>query len=145
MNNFSKYRYLGNVQPEVPESWKPIILRMLKDIDSIIRPWYMPRSVLNRMIGEKRKPITKDLFNQVIDGTYVDLLVENTYITTIKQKFASLRISGTYPLKVEKIINKTEELCNNTCEFCGNSNTSTVTIKGWVRNLCVECKKKAKE
>jgi hypothetical protein len=127
---FNKYRYLGVVQPEVPKPWEPIILEMLKKIDKIARSKFIPRALLN--------------FLSRFLPTLLVQFFPNTYITQIKQKFGALRIYGVFLEDVQKIVDATEVECNNTCEFCGNSNTTHVMVKSWVRNLCVTCKEQKK-
>lgn len=122
-NNFNKYKYLGNVIPEIPKTWDHIIFNMLKEIDKIIRPRYFP------------------LFLMEFTNSR-----ETIIISKIKQKFGTLRIS--YVCKNDKIKEKileAEKHCNDTCEFCGNPYTELVTVKNWVRNLCPECIDKHKK
>ncbi|MGV8961943.1 MAG: hypothetical protein ACOH2V_01000 [Candidatus Saccharimonadaceae bacterium] len=143
-NTFLKYKYLGNVMPSIPKVWEPIVLKMLIDIDVIVRPWYIPKFIMNYMVGKKRKPISVDLFHKIIDSR-IDFLLQDVYISQIKQKFASLRVLGTFSTQIQKIVTDTEMLCKNTCEICGKSDTSFVTVKSWVKNLCTQCKKEAKQ
>jgi ribosomal protein L37AE/L43A len=125
-----KYRYLGVVHIEVPQSWESIILNMLSQIDKITRPKFMPLILLN-------------LIYDIMPGILLEFM-PNTYITQIKQKFGALRIYGVFSLKAQEIINATEIECNNTCEFCGNPNTTHIMVKSWVRNLCTTCKEAKK-
>lgn len=125
--NFKKYRYLGMVNPEVPDPWKPTILNMLISIDKIVKPKYYPRFMLNLFADR---------------GGYI--CEDKVYFSQIKQKFGSLRISASYIPEIQVIIDKATTLCNNTCEFCGNIGTENTTIKGWVRNVCITCKETKK-
>lgn len=120
---FSKYKYLGDVIPEVPETWDNIILNMLSDIDYLIRGRVVPKWWLN-LTSPK----------------------ELQFITKIKQSFGTLRVKHKFvDDDIKSIISTTEKLCNNTCEFCGKEGTSQVTIKNWVRNICPECIEKHKK
>lgn len=131
--NFEKYRYIYNGRPEVPETWTPIILDMLKQLDKVFRPKYIPIYILN---------LAHDSDNKLMKS-YLNKLIGNFKIDVIKQKFARLSVYGKYD-KVEDIISNTVMLCNDTCEFCGKRHTQNVVIKNWVRNLCNECKVKHK-
>lgn len=136
-NKFLKYRYLGKVIPEVPDTWKPVIMKMLFEVDSIIRPWYLPRFVLNlladnRKVGNNSFPLINSIHKKI-------------YITQIKQKFGSLRVYGEFPKECDPVITTAINTCKDTCEYCGVKSASFVTVKSWVRNLCDDCKKKAKE
>lgn len=126
VNQFKKYKYLGQVIPEVPKVWENHILDMLSELDKLSRPKFVSKGLLN-----------------FLSSAYPALLrkfIPNIQITQIKQKFATLRITGTFNKTAQSIINNTIFLCNNTCEFCGNPNTTHVTVKSWVRNLCSTCK-----
>lgn len=142
---FLKYRYLGEVSAAIPEPWKPIVLQMLVDIDKIIRPWYMPRSILNKRQESRRKRNKERRMANLSLEKQTEILNEDIYITQIKEKFASLRVSGTFTPEIKAIVLQTMEDCANTCEFCGAPDPSIISIKGWVRNLCIECKQKAKQ
>lgn len=129
LKQFKKYTYLGNIVPEVPEPWEPIILKILYDIDKLVRPWYFPKFVLNYMKYNKYKSFM-----------YINKIEDLIYISQIKQKFGTLRVSThSSTNKINEIIDLTILKCNNTCEFCGKENTKNVTVKNWIRNLCEDC------
>lgn len=126
MKQFEKYLYLGNVIPEVPKPWEPIILNMLKRIDKIVKPWYIPRHLL---------------YSTSMGMIHVSATI---HIDQIKQKFGTLRVYASSNDRIKAIIEEAETQCNNTCEYCGKEKTQLVTIKNWVRNLCQECISKHK-
>jgi len=138
-NKFKKYRYLGMVYPETEESWKPIVLNMLKEIDKYIRPWYIPKFALNIVLDSNKRNIIW-YWNQILS-----LFIPGIYISQIKSKFATLRVYGVFDNHILEIIKKAEEQCSDTCEICGNSGCSHVMIKGWVTNLCETCKENLKK
>lgn len=141
--NFYKYRYLGAVAPEVPETWKPIIFKMIEDIDKIIKPKFISRWFLNFLYDKshnKRGLVVIPFLDKILSK-----LIDGTNITQIKQKFATLRVYGTFNSNVCIITRAAESTCNNTCESCGNNGTSNVMVKNWVRNLCLECIEKIKK
>jgi len=134
---FKQYRYLGAIAPEIPESWQDIILDMLTEIDFKVKPWYMPRFFLN-IISDKARLANGEVISITWDQLLF-LLIGSTKITHIKQKFATLRISGKFDDTIKPIVDKTISKCNNTCEFCGAPDTVHVMVKSWVRNLCEKC------
>lgn len=132
--NFKKYRYIYNGRPEVPETWTPIILDMLKQLDKVFRPKYIPRFALNLLYDASKTTFGAYYLYEFIGDFRIDL---------IKQKFARLSVYGKYD-EVSEIISKAIVSCNDTCEFCGKPHTQNVIIKNWVRNLCSECQIKYK-
>lgn len=136
--NFNKYRYLGATAPEVPEVWKPIVLKMIEDIDRVVKPEFVPRWFLNFLYDKSRNKqglITRSYLDKILNN-----LINNIRITQIKQKFATLRVYGIFNNDVDIIVKATEATCANTCEFCGRNGTTNVMVKSWVRNLCSDCK-----
>ena len=127
------YKYIYNGLPSIPEYWKPIIFEMLKKLDKEIRPKYIPLFVANLLYDLKH----------TILGYYYYSLIDDFEITTIKQKFGTLRIYGIFK-DYENIINDTMNECNNTCEYCGQKHTQRIMVKGWVTNLCDNCQLKSK-
>jgi hypothetical protein len=114
LRKFFKYRYLGNVIPKIPISWESHILDLLKTIDKVVKPRYVPRFLLNH--------------SKIV------------YISSIKQHFGTLRVSIiTDNEEVKQLVKTTEQLCNQTCERCGQSPTEIVTVKNWISNLCPPC------
>lgn len=140
-NDFIKYRYLGMVGPEVPNVWKPTILKMIIKIDEIVKPKYIPRSVLN-LLNDLSYRKGKEFW---FFHNWLNKLVKDINITQIKQKFAGLRVYGTFNDEIQKVINEAEVICNNTCEYCGTTGTTNTMVKGWLRNLCPKCKEKPKK
>lgn len=125
--HFKKYRYLGNVIPEVPIPWESHIINMLKELDKLVRPKFIPKFLLNIIVDIK-------LY------TFQPVL----YIKQIKQNFGTLKITGTFSKQAQEIVSRTISLCNNTCEFCGNTGTTCITIKSWIRNVCSTCQETKK-
>lgn len=122
MSEFNKYKYLGNVVPTIPNTWNHIILNMLSKIDHLIKPRFIPRFFVNNY----------DVYKGPI-------------FIRISQKFGTLRIKHEFiDEDIKSIISETQKRCDNTCEYCGKENTSLVTVKNWVRNLCLDCINKYK-
>lgn len=125
-NNFKKFGYLGVTNVDLPKPWEPAVMQALTKVDCLVKPKYIPRFFLNFL--KKKFP------------KYLKKIIGNTEIHQIKQKFATLKISGTYSDDIKRILTIAEVTCKNTCEFCGNTNTTHVMVKSWVRNLCATCK-----
>ena len=64
MKQFNKYQYLGYHYPGVSKHWYPTILEMFKRIDKQVRPWYIPRFILNII------PIQHDLLKVLSQREY---------------------------------------------------------------------------
>lgn len=141
-SKFDKYRYMGAVYPETSEFWKPAILTMLGDIDKYIRPWWMPRIILNTIydVSHKKGKTTNWYWNQVLESLH-----SLAYVHQIKSKFATLRVYGLFSDRVQEIVKVAEGVCDDTCESCGARGASHVMIKGWVTNLCSTCKETNKK
>jgi hypothetical protein len=66
-------------------------------------------------------------------------LTNGQIIFDIKDKYATLRIYGTFNDVCYKIIEEAEDKCENTCEVCSStSNVKDINL-GWVFNLCPSC------
>lgn len=140
MGQYNKYSYLGNSYPGVPDSWKPIVLDMLKDIDKIVRPWFIPRFVCNWIQWLTMRNSGISINNYFWYNILSKIRKENT-IFDIKDKYATLRVYGSFSDIVQGIITDAENRCENTCEYCGsNNNVTDIVVKGWVTNLCEECR-----
>jgi len=132
-----KYRYLYDGELTIPDPWIPIINDMFKSIDYIIRPSFIPLWYYNLLYD-----LSKNKYFSFLEFLLFDIK-KGLFIEDIKQKFASLRIKGDFKCFTFLVDNATAE-CNNTCEFCGTHNTDKVTIKSWIRNLCISCQEKYK-
>lgn len=139
---FKKYRYLGNVYPEVPELWMPIILKMLKNIDKKVKPKFFPRFIINMLFDSSIYSLNSSLRDYW--KMQLNTITGNVSITKIKQKFAKLKVKGSFNKDVQEIINDAITLSDNTCEYCGGKNTSHTIVKNWVRCICNECKENLK-
>lgn len=139
---FEDYKYFLNGEISLSNPWKEIILDMCKHIDKEIRPWYIPRGLLNAIKSNYEEKLP-------VNNIFIDLLAYYTndcQITQIKSKFATLQIYGNFSINCKEIITYYKGLCNSTCEFCGSQNNTThVGIKGWISNLCPDCINKNKK
>lgn len=133
-----KYRYLGNVYPEISESWFPIVLEMIQKIDKTVRPWFVPLWLLNSL----RELAQSDSFFAKTGLNLLEFLVGDNFVIAIKTKFASLRIQGAFSEEVKVFVKEAIENCSNTCEQCGSThNVKETIVNNWVTNLCETCKK----
>jgi len=70
---------------------------------------------------------------------------KNTTIFDIKDKYATLRVYGSFNSKCQAIVDKAETECENTCEYCrGTNNATDIAVKGWVTNLYEPCRTEIK-
>jgi hypothetical protein len=141
---FKRYRYLGYWYPGVPGHWQPIVLNMLKEMDEYIKPKLVPRFIYNWASWLARR-------NSVVNVSSTfwynisNYLNKGNFIFDIKDKYATLRVYGDFSDEIYKIIKKAEIQCENTCERCGGTEeVKDVAIKGWVTNLCINCRTELK-
>lgn len=120
--NFQKYKYICERVDDLSVHWQPHVYKLLQQLDKLARPRFIPLFLFNFLNKFK--------------------LINSEYkILYIKANFATLRIGHTILNKdAVAFIYETIDICNNTCEFCGNTNTSHVMVKSWLRNLCTTCK-----
>ena len=140
----NKYAYLGNSYPGVPDPWKPIVMNMLRDIDKEIRPWFIPRFICNwiQWLAMRNSGVS---INNYFWYNLISKIRKNTTIFDIKDKYATLRVYGSFNNKCQAIVDKAEAECDNTCEYCGSTNNVTdMAVKGWVTNLCEPCRTEIK-
>lgn len=143
-NKYNKYSYLGNSYPGVPVPWIPIVINMLRDIDKEVRPWFIPKFICNWVqwlaMRNGSFGIDKNFWYAIITK-----LRKGTTIFGIKDKYASLRVYGSFNDKCQLIIDKAELECSNTCEYCGSKvDVTDMTVRGWVTNLCESCRAEIK-
>ncbi len=137
-----KYQYLGFAYPYVvPEGWVPIVKQMFREIDKEIRPWYVPRFILNWIYWlamEGSVVYTKNrFFYRLMERIPI---FYKCRITDIKDKYAGLSISGAFSPEVQKIIDCADDKCDKTCEKCGSTkNVDLILIGSWWYNYCSDC------
>ena len=137
-----KYIHVGYSYLGVPESWVNIVKKAVIDIEKTMYPKWMPM-FLKRLLSYlttgfsivriKNYWLYENIYSKIKKGNIHD----------IKDKYATLRIYGSFTDKQYKIIEKAEIDCENTCERCGSTkNVKAVDRHNWVYNLCEECQKK---
>ena len=135
------YRYLGYTYPSVPDGWEPIVRQMLRDIDRKIRPWYVPRFILNWMYwlasGNSVVRVRSRFFYNFNKRFAV---FRKCFITDIKDKYGGLRVYGGFSDEVEKIVDAAVQKCDTTCEKCGSEEEVKIVNTGWLFNFCIQCR-----
>lgn len=132
-----RYRHIGVSFPSVPEGWIPIVKNAVELIEKRMWPQWIPLP-LRQLIHWLATG------NSVVKIKYYwayrlrQYLTRGQMISCIKDKFAGLRIYGTYGSEIEAIITAAEIECSETCEFCG-STPSRITGQGWLYNACSRC------
>ena len=135
------YRYMGYTHLSIPDGWVPIVKQMLRDIDREIRPWYVPRFILNWMYwlasGNSVIRIRSRFFYNFKKRFAA---FRKCFITDIKDKYGGLRVYGMFSDEVEDIVNSAIQKCDITCEKCGSSDKVESIDLGWIYTFCNSCK-----
>jgi hypothetical protein len=135
-----KYRHIGYSYPGVPNGWKPIVEKAIIEIEREMWPRWIPvfikRWIHYLATGNSVVRVRSWFWYRVREK-----LTKGQIITDIKDKFATLRIYGSFGDEIEKIIDKAEEDCYRTCERCGGNEKVRSVGKGWIYNLCKPCRK----
>jgi len=140
---FIGYGYLGYTYPNVPDPWKPIILRLIRDIDKLVRPWYIPAVVLNiiNLLATNGSVVYVRSFFWL---HVLESVTKGVRISDIKDKYAGLRVYGSFTDAIEALVDKAEEECGATCEHCGSKDDVQIYDDGWMWNWCKKCREEKK-
>jgi hypothetical protein len=134
------YHYLGYTYPNVPEPWRPIVLRLIRDIDRLVRPWYIPRiplNIINALATNGSVVRVRSRFWLHV----LDSVTKGVRIHDIKDKYAGLRVYGSFTDAIQALVDKAEEDCYNTCEKCGSHDNVQVCGEHWVYSYCGKCRR----
>ena len=133
------YSYLGYTYLSIPEPWKLIVSRFLQDVDKIIRPWYIPRIFLNIVnnlaTGRSVVRIRSHFWLRVLE-----YFTHGVQISDIKDKYATLRIYGSFTDGIQELADKAEEECTHICEKCGSREDVDFYGVHWVYCYCGKCR-----
>ncbi len=137
-----KYRYLGYTYLSIPEGWVPRVKQMLEDIDKQVRPWYVPRFILNwiywlAMGNSVVRARSRWWYYNVYDKLPI---FRQAFIMDIKDKYAGLRVYGFFNPEVDRIVEQTMEDCENLCERCSSTYDVRILDIGWLYNFCLNCR-----
>ena len=139
-----KYRHVGYSHLGVPEPWKPIVSKAVIEIEKIMWPqWWLPmfaKHLIHYLATD----------NSVVRVKYwwaynLRLKLAKGQISDIKDKYATLRIYGSFSDEQYKIIDQAEKECDETCEWCGSKEDVKTIDYGWIYNLCIECRIKEED
>lgn len=137
--NPKNYRYLGYTYPDVPKSWKPIVIQLIKDIDKIARPKWLPRFLANWFKwlaqGNSVVMVRSRFWNKIFDKIGI-----KCYIHQIKDKYATLRVYASATDDVYALIELAEKAADNTCEHCGSTDRVEEIGRSWVFRYCHSCR-----
>lgn len=142
MKFHKKYRHVGNsyADASVPAGWIPIVKKAIIEIEKLMWPRWMPK-FLKRLIH-----------HLATGGSFVKIkyywayklrgkLTKHCIIQDIKEKFASLRIYGSFTYEMQNVITEAERECNITCQQCSSKEeVKNVTDDGWYSLYCKECR-----
>jgi hypothetical protein len=137
-----KYSYLGYTYPNVSQPWKPIVMRFLRDVDRMVRPWHIPRIFLNIVnnlaTGGSVVCVRNRFWLRVLE-----YFTKGVRFTDIKDKYATLRIYGSFTDEIQTLLDAAETECENTCEKCGSHDDVQFYGEHWVYCYCVKCREEA--
>lgn len=141
MNRFKKYSYIGYHYPSVSTYWLPVIEEMFKRIDKQVRPWFIPRFILNiinywateNSVVRVESWFWYNIFTKIIPVKIYD----------IKDKYAELRVYGSFTKEVEDIADWAVNECEKICEKCGSKADVKYCGKRWIYNYCIDCRVEA--
>ena len=142
--NPKSYRYLGYTYPDVPKSWEPIVIQLIKDIDKIARPKWLPRIVANWLYWLAMGNSIIRIRNKYWYNIWTKIPIK-CHIHQIKDKYTSLRVYVSGTNEVYELINKAENDAENTCEDCGSNNDVQIVDGNWVFAYCKDCRIKHKD
>jgi len=136
---FKGYTYLGYTYLSVPDPWKPIVRKLIKDIDRLVRPWYIPAIILNaiNLLATNGSVVYVRSFFWL---HILESITKGVRISDIKDKYAGLRVYGSFTDAIDALIAQAETDCENTCEKCGSHNDVQEYGKHWVYSYCKECR-----
>lgn len=135
-----KYTHIGYSYPGVPIGWVSIVEKAIVDIERNMWVRWLPMWV-KRLIHY----LATD--NSVVRLKYRwayklrQRLTRGQMVFDIKEKYATLRIYGTFNKANCDIIDQAEMDCLATCQKCGSREEVEMIEVGWVYNLCKECRR----
>lgn len=135
-----KYKHIGNSYLSVPAGWKPIVKKALIDIEKLMWPRWMPKFI-------KRIIHWLATGGSVVRIKYWWAYNLRTKITggatirDIKEKYATLRIDGSFTHEMGEIVERAEKECKETCQDCGSKDSiECVEDWGWWSRYCKTCR-----
>jgi len=134
---------MGYSYPGVPGPWQPIVEKAIIEMEKEIWPQrWLPRFV-------KRWIHWLATGGSVVRVKYwwayrLREKLAHGSITDIKDKYAGLRIYGSFNDKCYEIIDQAEKECDETCEACGSKDDVIVVDYGWLYNYCKDCREEHK-
>lgn len=144
MKFHEKYSHVGYSYAGVPNAWVTIVEQAIREIEKVMWPRWLPMPVCR-------------LIHWLATGDSVvrvkywwayrlrERLTGGQIIMDIKEKYATLRIYGSFGGKINDIIRRAEKECNQTCQDCGSKTEVEKVNLGWVYNLCATCTTKASD
>ena len=136
-----KYSHIGNAWVSVPKGWVSIVEGALIEVEKLMWPQrWMPMCI--------KRIITK----LATGGSVVRIkfwwayhlrerLTKGCIVQDIKEKYASLRIYGSFTKEMRQIIERAEKECHETCQDCGSKkNVKCIEDHGWYTMLCEDCR-----
>ncbi|MGL6104732.1 hypothetical protein, partial [Romboutsia sp.] len=131
--NDRDYKYMGFVYTEGYGKWANYIQRLIVDLDILIRPWWVPRWVLNATykthgFGMYRWQWKLTMWWMNYCNQYI--LRYPLHISDIKEKYATLRIYVSTTEQLNLYIDGVVRKCDYICDECG-CNIKKPYGEGW--------------
>lgn len=142
MEFYEEYIHVGYSYPGVPNAWVPIVENAIRDIERAMWPRWLPRPICRAIhwLGTGNS-IVRVKYRWAFNLR--QHLTRGQMVTDIKEKFATLRIYGSFHSEIHEIIRLAETACSKTCQHCGSTGEDVKRINaGWVYNLCATCTSK---
>jgi hypothetical protein len=133
-----KYRYLGNTFLSIPNTWIPLVTKLIEDIDKLARPKWMPRFLLNWFYWLAMGKSVVRIRSWFWYNLWRKLPIK-CQITQIKDKFGGLRFYCSASEEIMKLVEEAEEKSYSICEKCGSMDDVKQVGNGWIYTLCKNC------
>lgn len=136
-----KYRHIGYSFMTVPKGWEGVVEKTIIKIERAMWPSWIPMFIKRKIhylatgnsVVRIRSPFWYNIRKRLTGGQI---------ITDIKDKYAQLRIYGSFGEDIGKIIIEAEDECYRTCERCGSNQKVRTIGRSWLYNLCKKCRYK---
>lgn len=140
MKFHKKYSHVGISYPNVAPYWGEVVKEAIVKIEREMWPRYLPlfikRLIHYMAMGHSVVYIRSRFWYKIRTK-----LTKGQMIRDIKEKYATLRIMGSFSDAIEKIIEEAEDKCSKICMDCGHIGEDVEAVAGgWIVNLCDTCR-----
>lgn len=136
---YKKYSYLGWTSPTVPNGWKPLVVELIKNIDKLARPWWLPRFIATTVKTLAMGSSIIKIRNKFWYVVFKKLPITCS-ISQIKEKFGGLRFYCSGTDEIFALVHVAEDASYKICQYCGTTDNVSRIDDGWIRTICTQCK-----